>query len=161
MTKTHQLRLSVDIAAPRPSVWNRVSDHEGIPRWTPVREVQIVEAGKPERNGLGAVRAVKLPGVPVIRERVTRYEEGRMFEYKIIAGFPGLADHLGRVTLDDVASGVTRFRWDIDIRFKSYHPFAWIAGRLLPHVDRAITARMRELRRQIEAETVSVIARSI
>jgi uncharacterized protein YndB with AHSA1/START domain len=151
MAKTYELRMAVEIAAPRAAVWARVADHEGVPSWTPVKKVKIVEDGAPERGGLGAVRAVWFPSAPMVRERITRYEPERAYAYKIFSGFPGLADHTGTVSLEDLDGGGTRFRWDIDFRFKPYHPFAWIAPWWIKRFERQLTGAMQELKRQLES----------
>ena len=151
MPKTHVLRMTIDIAAPTTVVWNVVSDHEGVPNWGPPLSVRIVEDGKPERNGLGAVRAVQFPRAPLVHERITLFEPERTYEYKIFKGFPGLVDHLGKLTVEDAGSGKTRLRWDIDFQFKPWHPFAWIASWWMRKLETQMMTGMEKLKGQLEA----------
>jgi len=104
------------IAASRERIWEILTDHEGMPRWFPAREVIRRRPGTPDPNGVDAVRVVRASGL-AIEERVTAFEPGKRMEYVVTGGVP-LRDHRGVVVLeagdsDDESSVV---RWSVELR---------------------------------------------
>ena len=94
--------------------WAVVADHEGMATWLPpVRKVVLEAEGAPDRNGVGAVRALHLVG-PAIRERVTAFEPGQRLAYVALSGVPA-KDYNGEITLRASGSG-TSLTWIIEFR---------------------------------------------
>lgn len=86
------------IEATPQAVWDVLSDHEGMPKWTPLRRVTLEPAGATERNGTGAIRVLRsVPGY-VIREEITRFEPPRLLGYSVRAGLP-TRDHHGEIAI--------------------------------------------------------------
>ena len=54
------IEVRVDIQAPIQKVWDRFSDHEGYVHFRGVSEARLLEPGARERNGVGAVRKIRL-----------------------------------------------------------------------------------------------------
>jgi uncharacterized protein YndB with AHSA1/START domain len=98
------------VPVPPATVWDVLSDHSGMSRWTPLRRVVMEAGGSPEPNGVGAVRALHLVGPP-IREEVTAFEPERRLGYRALSGIPA-SDYTGEVVLEPTGDG-TRFRWTI------------------------------------------------
>jgi uncharacterized protein YndB with AHSA1/START domain len=102
-----------EVAVPPEVVWDVLSDHRGMSRWTAARRVVLEVEGDPPPNGVGAVRAIHAVGPP-IRERVTAFEQPRRLAYTMVSGAP-MSDYFGETVLEPTATG-TRFTWTIDFR---------------------------------------------
>jgi hypothetical protein len=104
------------IAAKRERIWEILTDHEGMPRWFPAREVIRRRPGSPDPNGVDAVRVVRASGL-AIEERVTAFEPGKRMEYVVTGGVP-LRDHRGQVVLDggDADGDTCVVRWSVELR---------------------------------------------
>jgi uncharacterized protein YndB with AHSA1/START domain len=100
--------------APRARVWAEYTDHAGWTRWAGVGKVRLVREGQPERDGVGAVRAISNLGVEV-HEEVTGFEPERRMTYRIVGGPVPMRDHAGEVLLDE-EGGVTTVRWRCQFR---------------------------------------------
>lgn len=98
------------VPAPPAAVWDLVADHEGMAGWTPVRDVRLEREGAPERDGVGAVRALHLAWPP-IRERVTAFDAPRRLAYEAVSGVPA-RDYRGEVVLTPAGTG-TEITWTI------------------------------------------------
>jgi hypothetical protein len=153
--KTFAIRHRVVIEAPAETVWNLVSDHEGIHRWIDVAHGRLLKAGQP-RNGVGAVREVAFPTKrfwPTIEEAIVHYEEGTAYHYRVIAGMGGLAHHLGKVTVEDVGQGHSALLWEIDFVFQPWHPIRWFAGAFIRAFGAVIAEAVQNAKRIVEAGT--------
>ncbi len=103
------------IRAPIARVFEQLSDHEGMSRWPGIGDSRLVKEGTEAKNGLGAVRRVKVGGL-TLDEEVVLFEPPRAFDYAIIRGLP-IDHHLGSVRLTE-ADGAVEVRWSIRIRSK-------------------------------------------
>ena len=93
------------VAKPVDHVWAVLSDHEGMTGWGPGLTVTLVEEGRPERNGLGAVRRIDAPGpAPSIVEEVVVFDAPNRFGYRAKAGVP-FKNYSGLVTLTPAGAG--------------------------------------------------------
>lgn len=138
------IELEQRIAASPQAVWAILADHEGMPRWMPVREVVRRSAGAPDPDGVGAVRTVRTSGL-VFDERVTAFEPAARLEYELTAGAP-IRDHAGAVTLVP-SDGGTLVRWTV--RFRPLLPgTGWLLRR---SVARMLQRGLEGLRRRAEA----------
>lgn len=84
-------------------VWGIVSNHEHMSEWTPSRRVVLETPGSPDRNGVGAIRALHMFG-PVIRERITRFEPPTTLQYRLVSGLP-FRDYTGQITVEPAETG--------------------------------------------------------
>ena len=138
--RLREVRAEALVAAPRDAVWRILSDHEGMPRWMPVREVVRRRDGVPEPDGIGAIRTVKSAGL-AFDEEIVDAKPGERLEYRVIAGAP-LRDHRGVVRLSAEGAG-TRVVWTVRFR-------PWIPGTgplLARHVRRLVEAGLAGLSR--------------
>lgn len=100
------------VDAPIDKVWGLLSDHEGMTGWVPGLKASLTTPGSTERNGIGAVRRIAMPGpAPAIVEEIVAYEPSRRLSYKALAGVP-LKNYGGDVELSEVAGG-TRIDYTI------------------------------------------------
>ncbi|OBB19136.1 hypothetical protein A5761_07365 [Mycolicibacterium setense] len=91
------------VAAEPAAVWNIISDHERMSEWTPSRKVILEVPGSPDRNGVGAIRALHVFG-PVIRERITGFDPPRVLRYSLVSGLP-FREYTGQITVDPADGG--------------------------------------------------------
>ncbi|GAB2916669.1 SRPBCC family protein [Rhodococcus aerolatus] len=101
------------VAASREQVWDVLADHEGMAGWLPLRRAELEREGSPERDGVGAVRALHL-GWPPIRERVTVFEPGHRLGYEAVGGVPARR-YAGEVVLTPDGAG-TAIAWTVRVR---------------------------------------------
>lgn len=108
-------------------VWSVLSDHEGMTHWAPGLKASLEREGTTERNGLGAVRRIGMPGpAPAIVEEIVAFEPAKMLGYKALSGVP-FKDYLGTVELSPSGTG-TQIRYTVSV------------ARRLPGVEKAATA---------------------
>jgi uncharacterized protein YndB with AHSA1/START domain len=145
------IHIEETIRAPRERVWRELIDHAGMVHWAGVRSSSLRREGVPAPNGVGAERVLGiLPGLSVV-EQVRRFEPPALLGYAIIEGMPGLASHVGTVTLAEQGDA-TRVDWDIDLRFRPLHPM-WILAPVTRRALRDGVARaIANLKRRLESE---------
>ncbi len=139
------------IAAPPESVWSVLTHHEGMPAWSPLRRVVLEAEGAPDRDGVGAIRAMHAAG-PVIKEKVVAWDPPRSYDYTLIAGAP-IRDHVGRVELTPVPGG-TGVTWTVDFRPR----VPGTGGAIAALLGRALQGMLDRLRDRLEAEAAGLPA---
>ncbi|HBZ69575.1 MAG TPA: hypothetical protein DEP35_07545 [Deltaproteobacteria bacterium] len=148
-----RIELEQYIAAPPSRVWPVLCDHEGMPRWMPVREVVRRRPGSPEPNGVGAIRTIRGMGL-VMEEHITGWKSGERFEYVLKEGAP-LRDHIGEMVVEPTEDG-TLVRWCVQFR-----PLVPGTGPLIEHLVRAGLHRgLGRLKRLIESSENTVLERN-
>ncbi len=101
--------IEASIRAPIARVFERLIDHEGMAKWPGIGACRLVKEGTP-RNGLGAVRRIKVSGI-TLDEEVVHYDAPTAFDYAIIRGLP-VDHHRGQVRLAETG-GAVRVTWSI------------------------------------------------
>lgn len=91
------------VAADPAVVWEIISNHELMSEWTPSRKVVLENPGCPDRNGVGAVRALHIFG-PTIRERTTLFEPPPTLRYSLVSGLP-FREYTGQITVAPAETG--------------------------------------------------------
>ncbi len=139
-----QIECTAHIEASPERVFELISDHEGMARWSDAREVVLRHPGYPAPNGVGAVRVIRARGVAV-EEEVVAYDPPKRMEYRVTAGIP-VRDHHGEIVLEPVAGG-TQVVWRV--RFRPRIPgTGWLLrrgmegalNRMLSQLKTALTA---------------------
>ncbi len=103
------IEVTQHINAPREKVWEILSDHEGYIAFKGVSLAKLLKPGDKERNGLGAVREVKLLGVTFIEDIVT-FEPPQLLEYHVKECSMPIKHEIGRVELKSKNNG-TEIYW--------------------------------------------------
>ena len=125
-------------------IWSRLTDHEGMVDWLPVREIVRHRPGFPDPNGIGAVRTLRGGGL-VIEERITDFKPEERIEYVLTAGAP-VRDYRGEMVLKPDGEH-TRVRWVV--RFRTTVPgTGWILSALL---RRFLGRGLAQLRPRVES----------
>ncbi len=96
--------------APPQQVWDLLTHHEGMVRWSPLKRVELTTEGSPHPDGLGAVRKMMGAG-PTIIEEVVAWEPPERYAYELRAGVP-IRNHRGTVSLVPDGAG-TLVTWAI------------------------------------------------
>lgn len=82
----HTITLEQTAKAPKKLLFQLLSDHQNLGRFFDGK-YRLIKAGKPEQNGIGAVREVD-SGPFTIQEQIIDYKENEHLHYKIIQGVP-------------------------------------------------------------------------
>ena len=106
------VRVEEIVDAPRDALFAVLTDHEGADRFRGVQSCTLIRDGKPERNGLGAVRRVHLGGPAVLDEEIVVFDPPAVYEYRVIRARPLPVEHtLGRVELEALDANRTKVTW--------------------------------------------------
>ena len=97
------------INAPREKVWEILSDHEGYTAFKGVSMAKLLKPGGKEKNGLGAVREVKVFGVTFI-EDIVGFDPPSCLEYHVSKCSIPMNHKLGRVEFTPRGEG-TEVHW--------------------------------------------------
>ena len=110
-------RMNAFIRVPIERVWAWMSDHEGYARIPGVQSARLIVEGKADRNGLGAVREIKVMG-SVFEEEVTRFEPPHRMCYRILRSRPLTIDHEGGDMQLTARDGGTELSWTTTMAVK-------------------------------------------
>jgi uncharacterized protein YndB with AHSA1/START domain len=92
------------------AVFELLADHGGYSQFSGIKMAKLLEPGKTEKNGLGALRHIDLGSVK-FDERITCFERPNRLDYKIEASSPLPFKHeIGTITLQEVNGG-TKVIW--------------------------------------------------
>ena len=112
--RANWVHVEYDFAAPVERVFAYMSEHENLAELLGA-QVERLEDGHPERNGVGSRRRLKVaPGAQPFEETVTRFVPGELIEYRITKGSP-LRDHVGIMSFSRTAGGGTHLDYRVRI----------------------------------------------
>lgn len=107
---TIQVEETVNVG--REALFDVLTDHEKSDRFRGVQSCTLIQEGTHERNGLGAVRRVKLGGPALLDEAIVVFERPEVYEYRIVRSRPFPIKHtLGRVELEALGANRTKVTW--------------------------------------------------
>lgn len=141
MSRVYHYRVSRHVAASPATVWDVVSAHTGMPRWTPFRRAVLERRGQPHPNGVGAVRSLHLIGPPT-REEVLLFEPPHQLRYRLLSGLP-FRDYIGEITIEPEGIGS---RLSTDLRFRTRIPGTQVFGPIAIRIATRGAARVAEKR---------------
>ena len=76
-----------------------------MPKWSnSISTVTLEEEGLEERNGIGAIRRITLPGMTIV-EKITHFEAPHNMRYTVLSGISGLKHYLGALQLCELNGG--------------------------------------------------------
>src|SRR5262245_33066183 len=137
----HEIVMRQRFAATPDRVFAAITDHAALGSWLPA-DVRLERPGPPPPNGLGAVRVVRVRGLP-IREQVTRFEAPRAMDYRVISGAP-FQDHLGQIRVAPDGDG-TLVDYRIRFGWPWYAGGALVGGLVASQLERGIAAGLARL----------------
>ncbi len=114
------------VDAPQQVLWDRVSNHDGTGEWVKrwVKRVKVHTPGTEDRNGVGAIRGLKLTGWPEIMERVVLFEPPHKFKYSVISGLPMVTEQLGEVSVAWIDDDRSEVAWKVNMEFNPWNPLS-------------------------------------
>jgi catechol 2,3-dioxygenase-like lactoylglutathione lyase family enzyme/uncharacterized protein YndB with AHSA1/START domain len=120
---------SVHINSAPTHVWNVITDHEGMARWSGFSPVRVIRQGDLERNGYGSERRMQgPPGIGTVVEQVVASQAPNRLRYRVTQGSPFVC-HQGEISLVKKEQG-TELNWTI--RFRPRIPgTGWLLQRVL------------------------------
>ncbi|GAB3519452.1 hypothetical protein BIT28_15110 [Photobacterium proteolyticum] len=95
----HTITLEQTADVPKKVLFQLLSDHENLGRFFDAK-YSLVKHGKPEINGIGAIRKV-IAGPFTFREQIIDYKENEHLHYKIIEGGP-VDEHGGWIRFQSI-----------------------------------------------------------
>lgn len=104
-----RIEVTRRFAAPPQAVWDVYTDHAGWQKWAGVGSSRLTRAGEPERNGVGAIRALG-PQPFSAYEEVLSFEPPKRMTYRVLRGGIPIRNHLGEVRFEPDGDG-TRVVW--------------------------------------------------
>jgi uncharacterized protein YndB with AHSA1/START domain len=139
MSRIYHYCVSRHVAASPATVWDVVSDHTGMPRWTPFRRAVLETPGQPHPNGVGAVRSLHLIGPPT-REEVLEFEPPHRLRYRLLSGLP-FRDYTGELNIEPEGIGS---RLSTSVRFRTRVPGTQFFGPVAIRLATRAAARVAE-----------------
>lgn len=128
------VEVKVKIDAPAERVWEILTDYE---EWTFFREIgkaELLQRGKDDKAGVGAIRKLRLNGLPFVEE-ITAFEPPKYLEYVLRkSAIPGQRE-TARNELS-MSGGVTELRWSAQLEMDIP-----VIGKLLEPALQKMTAR--------------------
>ncbi|MGF1759232.1 SRPBCC family protein [Photobacterium sagamiensis] len=107
----HTITLEQTANAPKNILFHLLSDHENLGRFFNA-EFSLVRQGKPEANGIGAVREVTT-GPFTFQEQIIDYKENEHLHYKIIQGGP-VKEHGGWIRFQNINANQSLIHYRIN-----------------------------------------------
>jgi uncharacterized protein YndB with AHSA1/START domain len=157
-------RMNVYIHAPVERVWAALTDYASYARLPKVESARVLQQGRGDPAGVGAVREVRLLGSTFVEE-ITRFEAPRLLGYQILRSAPLPIEHRGgEMELVPRGEG-TEVRWTTTFRVA-----VPLVGGLIGKVTRAITQNAfndvllwlkDELEREAQAQPDATAARAV
>ena len=109
--------VTEELQASAQTVWELVREFDGIAKWLgPMVQNMTVEG-----EGIGAIRAIALPGDMKLQEQLEAYDEdGRTFSYTILGEGPlPVSNYLATLTIIEVGPNTCRVEWGSSFEPKS------------------------------------------
>ena len=104
------------IPAPIEKVFDVLADHANYKSFPGVKDSKLLKEGKPDRNGLGAVRWIDA-GAIQFEETITAYDRPRRFDYLITKCSAPLEHQGGSLRFESIGGG-TLVTWSSVMRVK-------------------------------------------
>lgn len=132
------------LKAPIEKIFDLLADHANYKLLPGVKDSKLVKNGKPNKNGVGAVREIDA-GLAWFREEITAYTRPTRLDYLIVASRPPLKHEGGSIRLEKIAGG-TVVTWTSPMRVD----IPLIGGLLTPLMARQVEKGFKATLRDIE-----------
>ena len=104
------------ISAPPEKIFDLLADHANYKQFPGVTASRLLQPGKRDKNGIGAVRQIDVGRARFV-ELITRYKKPTRLDYRIVKSFPPVEHKGGSISLEP-ADGGTLVTWTSTIRLK-------------------------------------------
>jgi uncharacterized protein YndB with AHSA1/START domain len=141
--------IRMHFRAPIEKVWELLSDHEGYVFIKEVSLAKLLQEGRDHRNGVGAVRKVRLQGVTFVEDIVT-FDPPRCLEYRVKKCTIPIRHEIGRMEFTPVGDGTdlhwtSRFELPLPLVGKMLEPL------LCRSTSKAFLSALEQARARLEA----------
>jgi uncharacterized protein YndB with AHSA1/START domain len=137
------------INAPIEKVFDLLADHANYKANFGVKESKLLKEGKPDRNGLGAVRYIDA-GIMRFEEEITHYERPRRYDYLIIKCSAPLEHQGGSIRLES-AGNATKVTWTSTMRMRVPIVGGLLSRVLASKIGQAFGSMLKETERRLAA----------
>lgn len=136
--------VKMTLKAPIEKIFDLLADHANYHLLPGVKHSLLVRNGKPNKNGVGAIREITA-GPAWFREEITAYTRPTRMDYLITDSRPPLEHRGGSIRLTKEADG-TAVTWTSPMRVK----IPLIGGLLTPLMARQVEKGIRAMLLDIE-----------
>jgi uncharacterized protein YndB with AHSA1/START domain len=137
------------INAPIEKVFDLLADHANYKANFGVKESKLLKEGKPDRNGLGAVRYIDA-GIMRFEEEITHYERPRRYDY-LITKCSAPLEHQGGSIRFESAGNATRVTWTSTMRMRVPIVGGLLSRVLASKIGQAFGSMLKETERRLAA----------
>ena len=137
------------INAPIEKVFDLLADHGNYQKHFGVKESKLVKEGKPDKNGLGAVRYID-SGPIQFEETITQYDRPRRYDYLITKCSAPLEHEGGSIRFESVGMA-TKVTWTSVMRVKLPIVGGLLTKVLANRIGRAFGSMLKETERRLAA----------
>ena len=137
------------IPAPIEKVFDLLADHANYKKHFGVKESKLLKEGKPDKNGLGAVRYIDA-GPMNFEEEVTFYDRPRGYDYLITKCSAPLEHKGGQIRLESVGNA-TKVTWTSVMRVKVPLVGGLLTRILAGKIGQAFGSMLKETERRLAA----------
>ena len=137
------------INAPIEKVFDLLADHANYKKHFGVKESKLIREGKPDRNGLGAVRYIDA-GLMNFEEEITFYDRPRGYDYLITKCSAPLEHEGGSIRFESVGNA-TRVTWTSVMRMRVPLIGGLLTRILVGKIGQAFGSMLKETERRLAA----------
>lgn len=137
------------IPAPIEKVFDLLADHANYKSFPGVKSSELVKQGKPDKNGLGAVRRISA-GPITFEEEITAYDRPRRFDYLITKCSAPLEHQGGSIRFESVGNA-TKVTWTSVMRVKVPIIGGLLTAVMVKKIGQAFGSMLRETERRLAA----------
>jgi len=137
------------LKAPIEKVFDAIADHANYKQFPGIKDSKLVKEGKPDKNGVGAVREIDA-GKAWFQEEITAYERPRRLDYLIVKSRPPLEHKGGSVRLEPSGSGCT-VTWSTTVGVKIPLLGGLIDRLMLPQLERGLAGTLKHIEKRLAA----------
>jgi len=137
------------IPAPIEKVFDLLADHANYKANFGVKESKLIREGKPDRNGLGAVRYIDA-GPIKFEEEVTFYDRPRGYDYLITKCSAPLEHQGGQIRFESVGNA-TKVTWTSVMRVKVPLLGGLLTRVLAAKIGQAFGSMLKQTERRLAA----------
>jgi uncharacterized protein YndB with AHSA1/START domain len=135
------------IPAPIGEVFAVLSDHAGYTAFKGIKDARLLQEGKAEPNGLGAIRRIGLGSV-WFEEEITVFDRPVRMDYQILRSRPPVEHELGSIQLQDTDQG-TQVIWTSTFRVRIPLIGPWITASAARTGEKAFGRILKTIEHQL------------
>ena len=137
------------IPAPIEKVFDLLADHGNYKANFGVKESKLVKEGKPDKNGLGAVRYID-SGPIQFEETITQYDRPRRYDY-LITKCSAPLEHQGGTIVFESVGNATKVTWTSVMRVKVPLVGGLLTKVLANKIGQAFGSMLKQTERKLAA----------